>query len=127
MEPEKLGPFRIGRVLGRGGMGTVYEGTCETDESVVAVKVLTDSLEDGVENRHRFESEIEMLKRLHHPNIVQISGFGEEQGRLYYVMELVDGSSLQSELKKNAAFNGTRRQKSDSTCARHFGMLMIEE
>ena len=104
MEPEKLGIFRIGRILGRGGMGTVYEGTCETDDTVVALKVLTNSFEEDSEDRIRFESEIDTLKRLRHPNIVRLSGFGEEQGQLYYVMELVDGSSLHQELKKKRFF-----------------------
>ena len=104
MEPEKLGPFKIGRVLGRGGMGAVYEGTHETDDSTVALKVLTASLDEESEDRIRFETEIETLKRLHHPNIVRLTGFGEEQGRLYYVMEFVDGASLQQELRKKRIF-----------------------
>ena len=104
MEPEKLGVFRIGRILGRGGMGAVYEGTSETEDTVVALKVLTNSFEEDSEDRLRFESEIDTLKRLHHPNIVRLSGFGEEQGQLYYVMEFVDGSSLHQELKKRRFF-----------------------
>ena len=106
MTPEKLGPFHIGRVLGRGGMGAVYEGRHEDDGSLVAVKVLSNVLDDeeDAEVRLRFETEIETLKRLHHPNIVQLSGFGEDQGQLYYVMEFVNGSSLQQELRKKRYF-----------------------
>jgi len=106
MAPEKLGPFQIGRILGRGGMGAVYEGTHEIDGSTVAVKVLSDFLNEDVDTevRLRFETEIETLKRLHHPNIVRLSGFGEEQGQLYYVMEFVNGSSLQQELRKKRLF-----------------------
>ena len=104
MDPEKLGPFRIGGVLGRGGMGAVYQGISETDGSHAAVKVLTASLDGNPEDRLRFESEIETLKRLHHPNIVRLTGFGEEHGRLYYVMELVDGPSLRQELRKGRSF-----------------------
>jgi serine/threonine-protein kinase len=102
--PKKLGPFKIGRALGHGGMGAVYEGISESNDSVVAIKVLADSLEEGAEDRLRFETEIESLKRLRHPNIVQLSGFGEEQGQLYYVMEFIDGSSLQQELRKRRLF-----------------------
>jgi len=101
---EKLGPFKIGRVLGRGGMGAVYEGIHATDNSVVAIKVQPDPLDEDREVRVRFETEIETLKRLHHPNIVRLSGFGAEQGQLYYVMECVEGPSLQQELRKKRLF-----------------------
>ena len=104
MELEKLGPFRIGRVLGRGGMGAVYEGVHETDTTTVAIKVQPEPVEEDAESRIRFETEIETLKRLHHPNIVRLSGFGGEQGQLYYVMEFVDGPSLQQELRKKRLF-----------------------
>jgi len=101
---EKLGPFKIGRVLGRGGMGAVYEGIHEDDNSAVAIKVLSDSFDEDAEVRVRFETEIETLKRLYHPNIVRLSGFGADHGQLYYVMEFVDGPSLQQELRRRRLF-----------------------
>ena len=104
MALDKFGPFKIGRVLGRGGMGAVYEGMHETEHSAVAIKVLSDSFNEDVEVRARFETEIETLKRLYHPNIVRLIGFGIEQEQLYYVMELVDGPSLQQELRKKRPF-----------------------
>ncbi|MDR0703965.1 MAG: protein kinase [Planctomycetaceae bacterium] len=104
MQPEQLGPFRIGRVLGRGGMGAVYEGVHEQTGETAAVKVLLSTLQDDDELRLRFEAEIDTLKRLRHPNIVRLFGFGEEQGMLYYVMELVDGPSLQQEMKRQRLF-----------------------
>lgn len=104
MQPEKLGPFQIGRILGRGGMGAVYEGVhCETGETA-AVKVLLSNLEDDSELRIRFEAEIDTLKRLRHPNIVKLFGFGEEQGILYYVMEMINGPSLYQEIKRQRLF-----------------------
>ncbi|MDR2643757.1 MAG: serine/threonine protein kinase [Planctomycetaceae bacterium] len=104
MQPEKLGPFYIGRVLGRGGMGAVYEGIHEQTGDVAAVKVLLDNFEGENDTRLRFEAEIDTLKRLRHPNIVRLFGFGKDQGLLYYVMELVEGASLYTELKRKRFF-----------------------
>jgi serine/threonine-protein kinase len=104
MQPEKLGPYRIGTTLGRGGMGAVYQGIDEQNGDIVAVKVLLATLEEDEELRSRFELEIDTLKHLRHPNIVRIYGFGEEAGMLYYVMELVNGKSLHQELKKKRVF-----------------------
>ncbi len=111
MQPEQLGPFRIERVLGRGGMGAVYEGVHVETGETAAVKVLLTMLEDDEELRLRFEAEIDTLKRLRHPNIVRLYGFGEEQGLLYYVMELVDGPSLQQEMKKRRVFDWSEAAK----------------
>ncbi|MDR2345254.1 MAG: serine/threonine protein kinase [Planctomycetaceae bacterium] len=105
MQPEKLGPFQIGRVLGRGGMGVVYEGFHEETGEIAAVKVLLDTFEEENDTRLRFEAEIDTLKRLRHPNIVRLFGFGKDQGLLYYVMELVDGASLYNELKQKRFFH----------------------
>ncbi|GHT38234.1 hypothetical protein FACS189427_12190 [Planctomycetales bacterium] len=104
MQPEKLGPYRIGNTLGRGGMGAVYQGTDEETGDVVAVKVLLTTLEEDEELKNRFELEIDTLKHLRHPNIVRLFGFGEEAGLLYYVMEFVNGKSLHQELKSRRIF-----------------------
>jgi len=105
MEFEQLGPYRIVRELGRGGMGTVFEGVnLETDEPA-AVKLLAASLAAEGGFRHRFEAEIEALRKLHHPNIVRLFGFGEQDGQLFYAMELVEGRSLESEFGRGRRFD----------------------
>lgn len=104
MTLQQLGPYRIVKRLGHGGMGTVYQGVhAQTGESA-ALKVLAAPLavEEGF--RERFEAEIEALRKLNHPNIVQLLGFGQQDGHLYYVMELVDGASLEEELKRGRRF-----------------------
>lgn len=85
-------------------MGAVYEGIHATTDERVAIKALLRTLEDDEDVRHRFEAEIDTLKRLRHPNIVRLFGFGEEEGQLYYVMELVDGPSLHQEMRKCRLF-----------------------
>ena len=101
---RQLGPYRIVRTLGHGGMGTVYEGVnTETDEPA-AVKVLAAALAEKEGFRQRFETEIETLRKLRHPNIVRLFGFGEHQGVLFYGMELVDGRSLEEELLSGRRF-----------------------
>ncbi len=92
------------RLLGRGGMGAVYEGEHEETGERAALKVLLANLEDDPDIRRRFEIEIETLKRLSHPNIVRLFGFGAEEGLLYYVMELVSGVSLQQEIRRKRTF-----------------------
>jgi len=104
MQPEQLGPYRIVRKLGRGGMGTVYEGTNVQTGEVAAVKILAVALADEEDFRQRFEAEIETLRKLRHPNIVRLFGFGEQDGLLFYAMELVDGSSLEQELRSGRRF-----------------------
>ncbi|MGD9126892.1 MAG: protein kinase, partial [Planctomycetia bacterium] len=82
MMPEKLGPYRLVRRLGRGGMGTVYEGVhVETNERA-AVKSLAADLGSEADFRKRFGQEIETLRRLRHPSIVRLFGFGEQDGQL---------------------------------------------
>ncbi len=105
MPVEKLGPYRIEKLLGRGGMGAVYVGRHESTGERAAVKLLSGHLAEDATFRERFQQEIETLKRLLHPNIVQLHGYGEEDGHLYYVMELVEGRSLQEELLAGRRFD----------------------
>jgi eukaryotic-like serine/threonine-protein kinase len=104
MEFDQLGPYRIVRRIGRGGMGTVYQGTNVENGHPAAIKVLSARLavEEGF--RERFETEIETLKKLKHPNIVRLYGFGEQAEHLYYAMELVEGTNLEDELQAGRRF-----------------------
>lgn len=97
---EFLGPYRIGESIGRGGMGTVYRGVHEKSGEPVAVKLIGTTVADDQRFRRRFASEIETLKRLKHPNIVSLIGYGEQSGQLFYSMELVEGESLQQRLRR---------------------------
>jgi len=104
MQSKYLGPFYIFDVVGRGGMGAVYEAIHTETHEKAAIKVLLFPFEEDEELRKRFETEIETLRNLRHPNIVRLFGFGEEQQVLYYVMEFVDGQSLQQELRRKRFF-----------------------
>ena len=105
MQFEQLGPYRLGKKLGQGGMGAVYEGVESSSGEAAAIKVLAPSLalEEGF--RVRFEAEIESLKKLRHPNIVRLYGYGEQAGTLFYAMELVRGTSLEDELRAGRRFD----------------------
>jgi len=90
------GPYALVRVLGRGGMGTVYEARRSDggfDQSV-ALKLPTRGLDDAVALR-RFEQERQILVRLRHPNIAGfLDGGVSDEGQPWYALELVDGMTL---------------------------------
>lgn len=97
---EFLGPYRIGDVIGRGGMGTVYSAVHERSKEKVAVKLIAANVADEPRFRRRFNAEIKSLELLNHVGIVRIIGYGEEDGRLFYSMELVEGESLQTRIRR---------------------------
>ena len=77
MHPERLGPWRIERRVGAGGMGNVYLGVHETTRERAAVKVLPAAMarEEGFEQR--FSREIAALRKLSHRHIVRLFEDGE--------------------------------------------------
>ncbi|MEZ6138586.1 MAG: serine/threonine-protein kinase [Pirellulaceae bacterium] len=97
---EYLGPYHVERVLGRGGMGSVYKGIHAQSGHVVAVKVIATGIANQPRFRRRFAAEVEALKRLKHPNVVELIGYGEEKGLLFYAMEYVEGRSLHEVLRQ---------------------------
>src|SRR5262245_57163807 len=105
MQLTHLGPYVIDKPLGKGGMGSVYAATDPQTGERVAVKALTPHLAMAEGFRERFEAEIESLKALRHEGIVRLFGYGEQDGVLFYSMELVDGTSLEDELKAGRRFN----------------------
>ena len=72
MKLHKFGPYQTEELLGRGGMGTVYRGVHEQTRQVVALKVLSFIHADDDNFRERFGLEIETLKKLRHPHIVEL-------------------------------------------------------
>ena len=104
MQFEQLGPYRLGKQLGQGGMGAVYEGIEVDSGKEAAIKVLSPMLAVDEGFRVRFEAEIESLKKLRHPQIVRLYGYGEQNGTLFYAMELVRGTSLEDELRRGRRF-----------------------
>ncbi len=97
---EFLGPYRISDSIGKGGMGSVFKAVHEKTGEAVAVKVISSAVADDPRFRRRFHAEIETLKKLQHPNIVRLIGYGEQHGQLFYSMELVEGESLQERLRR---------------------------
>ena len=102
---EKLGPYKVEGVVGRGGMGSVFAARHELTHERSAIKVLAPALAADESFRERFIAEIESLKTLNHPSIVKLHGYGESEGHLYYAMELVEGTNLEQELSAGRRFN----------------------
>ena len=93
--PDRIGPYRITRVLGQGGMGTVYEAEqLEPLRRTVALKVIRLGM-DTDEVLARFESERQALAVMDHPNIARALEAGTtDEGLPYFVMELVAGEPI---------------------------------
>ena len=95
--------YRLERTLGRGGMSTVHLALDTLLDRTVAVKVLADHFGEDDEVRPRFLREGRLAAKLAHPNVVRVFDSGEEDGRPYIVMELVDGQPLSRELEDGRA------------------------
>jgi serine/threonine-protein kinase len=90
--------YELGVMLGRGGMGTVYDGTDRRLGRSVAVKVLRADLAEQPRARRRFETEARAAARLAHPNVVTVFDSGEDDGIPFLVMERLPGRTLADEL-----------------------------
>ena len=88
------GRYRLERRLGHGGMASVYAARDTGLDRAVAVKLLAENLTGDEELRKRFLREARLAARLSHPNVVNVFDAGEDYGRPYIVMELVDGETL---------------------------------
>jgi hypothetical protein len=100
LEAKLQAQYRIVRLLGRGGMGSVYLARDLTLDREVAIKVVkTDSSSRDVHERLRREART--AARLSHPNIVPLHAFGEVEGMPYFVMGYVRGESLAVRLRRD--------------------------
>jgi tRNA A-37 threonylcarbamoyl transferase component Bud32 len=88
------GEYEIVGVLGRGGIGMVYKARQVTLGRLAALKVLLTGAHASPEELARFHTEARAVADLQHPNIVQVYGFGERDGKPFLALEYLDGGSL---------------------------------
>jgi eukaryotic-like serine/threonine-protein kinase len=94
--PDTIGPYRIVREIGRGGMGVVYEGWDERLSRAVAIKTILRAADPQM--RERFVREARAAAAVSHPNICQLFDIGEHQGEPFLCMELLEGQPLSDRL-----------------------------
>jgi serine/threonine protein kinase/tetratricopeptide (TPR) repeat protein len=101
--PDQIGRYRIVSRIGRGAMGVVYSAVDEMTERPVALKVLIADLESDPETRARFYREAQAAARLLHPNVITVYDAGDDLGRSFIAMQLLDGAPLPVYLKRPEA------------------------
>jgi hypothetical protein len=94
MEFEKIGKYKILGEIGQGAMGVVYKAHDPILNRDVAIKTISASLGADDDLRKRFHREAQAAARLNHPNIITVFDFGEEHGKIYMAMELLEGTDL---------------------------------
>lgn len=92
--PAELGGYRLLERIGAGGMGTVFRAVQESLNREVAVKILSPTWNADARHREAFENESRLIAALHHTNIVEVFGAGQEGDYRYYVMSLVQGQGI---------------------------------
>ena len=102
-----LGDFHLLRVIGRGGMGVVYEAQQQSLGRRVALKVLPFAAMLDPRQRQRFLNEAQAAAQLNHPHIIDVIAVGVERGVHYYAMRLVDGPTLAEVVEELRLKEGT--------------------
>src|ERR1700754_2185124 len=95
-----FGPYHLKRLLGRGGMGEVYEAEHTVKEWTVAVKLMADTFRRDPVFRERMKREARIAGRLQEPHVVPIHDYGEIDGQMFMEMHLIEGIDLDDTLKR---------------------------
>src|SRR3954471_20281961 len=99
---RKIGRYAVVARLGQGGMGVVYRAHDETLRRDVALKLLPDDVTKDEDRRRRFLREARAAAAGTRPSIAAIDDAGEDEGRVYLAMELVEGDTLRAVLEGGA-------------------------
>jgi tRNA A-37 threonylcarbamoyl transferase component Bud32/tetratricopeptide (TPR) repeat protein len=92
---QTIGKYEVERVLGRGGMGTVYQARDPVIRRTVALKTMTPEIAETPELKARFLREAQAAGGLRHQNIVTVYDLGEDRGQPYIAMEFIEGQDLE--------------------------------
>jgi serine/threonine-protein kinase len=99
---SKLGDYEILRLVGKGGMGAVYEAVKPSINRRVAIKVLLPEYAEREDVIRRFLNEARAVNAISHPGVVQIFDIGKApDGGLYLVMEYLEGETLTHRMEQN--------------------------
>jgi serine/threonine-protein kinase len=107
-EGSEFGPYRLLRLVGRGGMGDVYEAEDTVRDRIVALKLMSETLSNDPVFRSRMQREARTAGRLQEPHVVPIHDFGEIDGQLYVDMRLIDGTDVASTLSRYGPLSPAR-------------------
>ena len=105
---SRFGPYRLLRLLGRGGMGEVYEAEDTRKRRVVALKLISGQFSGDPTFRARMQREADAAGRLTEPHVVPIHDYGEIDGQLYLDMRLIEGTDLSTMLRRTGPMSPAR-------------------
>jgi serine/threonine protein kinase len=108
--------YLVQKMIGRGGMGSVYEVQDVINNRSIALKILHQMAGED-DSEQRFLREFEMLSKITHPAILKVYGWGRYQNQLYYAAELISGRDLKSEVKRRGPWPAEEAAKLVATIA----------
>src|SRR5437868_5851373 len=94
MDIDHIGKYRLVSKIGQGAMGEVYKAHDPLLNRFVALKMMSAAMESDTDLVQRFLREAQSAARLNHPNITTVFDFGEDQGKFFMAMELLEGTDL---------------------------------
>ncbi|MFT3881444.1 MAG: serine/threonine-protein kinase [Gemmatales bacterium] len=103
--PEKFGQYRVLKLIGKGGMGSVFLAEDPVLNRKMAIKTLRAELATNPVSKERFLREAQIVSALKHEHIVTIYNVGEQYGIPYLVMEYLEGQSLEDVIQKKKKWN----------------------
>ncbi|MBI2922875.1 MAG: protein kinase [Planctomycetes bacterium] len=103
--PDQIGPYRLLRELGRGGMGVVFRALDPELRREVALKVMIGGAQANESDVERFRREAAVVARMgRHPNLIAIHDIGRDGERLYFTMDFIEGRSAKQRVEEEGAY-----------------------